>query len=95
MSDRPARPLGRPTPRGSGEPARASCPHRAAPEEELARRLEVAERELGVRQHRWFARATLLAALATGITLLLPWTFSRRLGQSVWQLGIETQPSLL
>jgi MFS superfamily sulfate permease-like transporter len=36
-----------------------------------------------------------LAALATGMTLLLPWTFSRRLGQSVWQLGIETQPSLL
>ncbi|MEU0096862.1 hypothetical protein [Kribbella sp. NPDC006257] len=66
-----------------------------APEEVLGRRLELAERELGVGQHRWFARATLLAALATGITLLLPWTFSRRLGESVWQLGIETQPSLV
>jgi hypothetical protein len=66
-----------------------------APEEEVERRLELAERELGVRQHRWFARVTLLAALATGITLLLPWTFSRRLGESVWQLGFETQPSLL
>jgi len=66
-----------------------------APEEELDRRLEVAERELELKQHRWFARASLLAALATGVTLLLPWTFSRRLGQSVWQLGIEAQPSLL
>ena len=48
----------------------------------------------GHQQHRWFARATLLAALATGITLLLPWTFSRRLGLSVWQLGMEVQPTL-
>jgi hypothetical protein len=65
------------------------------PEDELARRLDLAEQTLGVQQHRWFARATLLAGLATGVTLLLPWTFSRRLGESVWQLGIETQPSLL
>jgi hypothetical protein len=36
----------------------------------------------------------LLAAIATGLTLLLPWSFSRRLGLSVWQLGIETQPTL-
>lgn len=65
------------------------------PEEELAQQLDLAEQSLGTRQHRWFARATLLAALATGITLLLPWTFSRRLGESVWQLGLEVQPSLL
>lgn len=57
------------------------------PDEELTRRLDLAEQNLATRQHRWFARATLLAALATGITLLLPWTFSRRLGESVWQLG--------
>ena len=65
------------------------------PDEELTRRLDQAEQTLATKQHRWFARATLLAALATGITLLLPWTFSRRLGESVWQLGFETQPSLL
>ncbi|WP_157979874.1 hypothetical protein [Kribbella monticola] len=29
------------------------------------------------------------------MTLLLPWTYSRRLGESVWQLGFEVQPSLL
>jgi Co/Zn/Cd efflux system component len=55
----------------------------------------VAEQTLATRHHRWFARATVLAALASGVTLLLPWTFSRRLGESVWQLGLETQPSLL
>jgi len=65
------------------------------PDEELSRRLDLAEQNLATRQHRWFARATVLAGLATGITLLLPWTFSRRLGESVWQLGFETQPSLL
>jgi hypothetical protein len=64
------------------------------PDEELPRLLDAAEQELATRQHRWFATATLLAALATGVTLLLPWTFSRRLGLSVWELGIETQPSL-
>jgi hypothetical protein len=64
------------------------------PDEELPRKLDAIEQELATNQHRWFARATLLAALATGITLLLPWTFSRRLGLSVWQLGIEDQPSL-
>ena len=64
------------------------------PDEELPRRLDAAEEELATSQHRWFARATVLATLATGFTLLLPWTFSRRLGLSVWQLGIEVQPSL-
>jgi hypothetical protein len=64
------------------------------PDEELPRRLDAAEEVLATSQHRWFARATVLATLATGFTLLLPWTFSRRLGLSVWQLGIEVQPSL-
>lgn len=64
------------------------------PDEELPRKLDAIEQTLATNQHKWFARATLLAVLATGITLLLPWTFSRRLGLSVWQLGIETQPSL-
>ena len=64
------------------------------PDEELPRKLDAIEETLATNEHRWFARATLLAALATGITLLLPWTFSRRLGLSVWELGIETQPSL-
>jgi hypothetical protein len=64
------------------------------PDEELPLKLAGLERELAVRQHRWFALAMLLAALATGVTLLLPWTYSRRLGLSVWQLGIETQPAL-
>ena len=65
------------------------------PDEELPRRLDAAELDLATSQHRWFAIATLLAALASGITLLLPWTFSRRLGLSVWELGIEAQPSLV
>jgi len=64
------------------------------PDEELPRRLDAAEQVLATSEHRWFARATLLTALATGLTLLLPWTFSRRLGLSVWQLGLEVQPSL-
>ena len=64
------------------------------PDEELPRRLDAAEAELARSEHRWFARATLLAALATGVTLLLPWTYTRRYGLSVWQLGIETQPTL-
>lgn len=64
------------------------------PDEELPRRLATAERQLAIAEHRWFARAGLLAALATGLTLLLPWTYSRRLGLSVWQLGVETQPQL-
>ncbi|MFI5711349.1 hypothetical protein [Kribbella sp. NPDC051620] len=64
------------------------------PDEQLPPKLDALERELAVQQHRWFALAMLLAAIATGITLLLPWTFSRRLGLSVWQLGIETQPAL-
>jgi hypothetical protein len=64
------------------------------PDEELPRQLDAAEEELASGQHRWFARATLLAGLAAGITLLLPWTFSRRLGLSVWQLGIEDHPAL-
>jgi hypothetical protein len=64
------------------------------PDEDLARDLDTAERELVTDQHKWFAWATVLAALATGITLLLPWTLSRRLGQSVWQLGIDTAPAL-
>lgn len=64
------------------------------PDEELPRLLDAAETELAKAEHRWFARATLLAALATGVMLLLPWTFSRRLGLSVWQLGVETQPAL-
>ncbi|MFK4082665.1 hypothetical protein ACI2LF_01035 [Kribbella sp. NPDC020789] len=64
------------------------------PDEELPIRLAAAEAALAVNEHRWFARAALLAALATGVTLLLPWTYSRRLGLSVWQLGLETQPHL-
>jgi len=64
------------------------------PDEELPDRLDAAEAELATAEHRWFGRATLLAALATGVTLLLPWAYSRRLGLSVWQLGIETQPTL-
>ncbi|HEY0694033.1 MAG TPA: hypothetical protein VGD71_33940 [Kribbella sp.] len=64
------------------------------PDEELPRQLDAAEEELTSALHRWFARATLLAGLAAGITLLLPWTFSRRLGLSVWQLGIENHPVL-
>ncbi|WP_143466118.1 hypothetical protein [Kribbella sp. ALI-6-A] len=64
------------------------------PDELLPRRLEQEERRQAVAQHRWFGRATLLAVLAAGVALLLPWVFSRRLGQSVWQLGVETQPKL-
>ena len=64
------------------------------PDEVLPERLDAADAELATAEHRWFARATLLAALAAGITLLLPWTFSRRLGLSVWQLGVETEPTL-
>jgi hypothetical protein len=64
------------------------------PDEELPRRLDAAEAELARSEHRWFARITLLAALATGFTLLLPWTYTRRYGQSVWQLGLETQRTL-
>jgi hypothetical protein len=64
------------------------------PDEELPLKLDAIERSLATNQHRWTGRATLLAALATGITLLLPWAFSRRLGLSVWQLGFETQPAL-
>jgi hypothetical protein len=64
------------------------------PDEILPRRLEQEQRRQTVAQHRWFGRATLLAVLAAGVALLLPWVFSRRLGQSVWQLGIETQPTL-
>ncbi|GAA1596711.1 hypothetical protein GCM10009789_58360 [Kribbella sancticallisti] len=64
------------------------------PDEELPRKLDAIERSLATNQHRWSGRATLLAALATGLPLLLPWTFSRRLGLSVWQLGVETQPAL-
>jgi hypothetical protein len=64
------------------------------PDEEVPRRLDAVEAALATGEHRWYARATLLAALATGVTLLLPWTFSRRLGLSVWQLGIEVQPTL-
>ncbi|WP_405062449.1 hypothetical protein OG474_12630 [Kribbella sp. NBC_01505] len=66
----------------------------ALPDEELPGRLSAAEQALAVNEHRWFARAGLLAALVTGLTLLLPWTYSRRLGLSVWQLGLETQPQL-
>ncbi|QNE19289.1 hypothetical protein F1D05_16920 [Kribbella qitaiheensis] len=88
--------MSEPTRRAGWALAAEGTPERElAPDEELARRLDLAEQALGTRQHRWFARATLLAALATGITLLLPWTFSRRLGESVWQLGVEVQPSLL
>jgi hypothetical protein len=64
------------------------------PNEELPRLLDAAEEELASVLRRWFARVTLLAGLAAGITLLLPWTFSRRLGLSVWQLGIEDHPVL-
>lgn len=64
------------------------------PDEELPRQLDAAEEELARGLHRWFARATLVAGLAAGIALLLPWTFSRRLGLSVWQLGIEDHPVL-
>jgi hypothetical protein len=64
------------------------------PDEELPRRLDAAEQALAISQHRWFGRVTLLTSLAAGVTLLLPWTFSRRLGLSVWQLGLETQPSV-
>jgi hypothetical protein len=64
------------------------------PDEELPGRLDAAEGDLATAEHRWFARATLFAALATGVALLLPWTYSRRLGLSVWQLGIETEPTL-
>jgi hypothetical protein len=64
------------------------------PDEELPRRLDAAEAELARSEHRWFARATLLTALATGVTLLLPWTYTRRYGLSVWQLGLEIQPTL-
>jgi hypothetical protein len=64
------------------------------PDEELPRQLDVAEQALATSQHRWFGRVTLLTSLAAGVTLLLPWTFSRRLGLSVWQLGLETQPSV-
>ena len=64
------------------------------PDEALPHLVDQAERRLSIGQHRWFALATLLATLPAGVALLLPWTFSRRLGQSVWQLGIETQPTL-
>jgi hypothetical protein len=68
--------------------------HEQLPDELLPRQLDAAEEELASELHRWFARATLLAGLAAGITLLLPWSFSRRLGLSVWQLGIEEHPAL-
>ncbi|MEV6285305.1 hypothetical protein [Kribbella sp. NPDC051770] len=64
------------------------------PDEELPDKLEQEEKRQAVVQHRWFALATLLATLPAGVALLLPWAFSRRLGQSVWQLGLETQPAL-
>jgi hypothetical protein len=64
------------------------------PDEEVPRKLDALEQSLALKQHRWFGRATLLAVLASGIALLLPWTFSRRLGLSVWQLGLEVQPSV-
>jgi hypothetical protein len=64
------------------------------PDEELPRRLDAAEAELARSEHRWFARVTLLTALATCVTLVLPWTYSRRYGLSIWQLGFETQPAL-
>ncbi|WP_328330036.1 hypothetical protein OHA70_07675 [Kribbella sp. NBC_00382] len=64
------------------------------PDEQLPVKLDALEQELATQQHRWFALAMLLAAVATGLTLLLPWTFSRRLGLSVWQLGIEIHPTL-
>ncbi|TDD30795.1 hypothetical protein E1218_00325 [Kribbella turkmenica] len=64
------------------------------PDEVLPRRLDAAEAELARSEHRWFARITLLTALATGFTLLLPWTYTRRYGLSVWQLGVETHPAL-
>jgi hypothetical protein len=64
------------------------------PDEELPRRLDALEESLNTNEHKWFGRATLLAAVASGVALLLPWTFSRRSGLSVWQLGLESQPSL-
>lgn len=64
------------------------------PDEELPRKLDAIEESLNANQHRWFGRATLLAVLASGVALLLPWTFSRRLGLSVWQLGFESQTAL-
>ncbi|ADB35429.1 hypothetical protein Kfla_6432 [Kribbella flavida DSM 17836] len=85
MSETRARRLG-------GDPAQLPG---ELPDEELPRRLDQLERRLTVERHRWFARATLLAALPAGLALLLPWIFSRRLGQTVWQLGLEAQPALL
>jgi hypothetical protein len=64
------------------------------PDEVLPHKLEASERSLARQEHRWFAGAVVLSALASGCVLLLPWTFSRRLGQSVWQLGVEVQPAL-
>jgi hypothetical protein len=64
------------------------------PDEVLPRQLDAAEEELANELNLWFARADLLAGLAVGMTLLLPWSFSRRLGLSVWQLGIEEHPVL-
>ncbi|TWD79826.1 hypothetical protein FB561_0892 [Kribbella amoyensis] len=64
------------------------------PDEVLPEKLDAAERLLARAEHRWFALAVVLAALASGAALLLPWAFSRRLGQSVWQLGVEVSPEL-
>jgi hypothetical protein len=78
----------------SRRPGEDDLEQNGLPDEELPRRLDEAERALARDQRHWFAWSTLLAGLAAGVPLLLPWTFSRRLGLSVWQLGIEDQPAL-
>jgi hypothetical protein len=64
------------------------------PDEVVPQLLTAAELELADRPRRWLSRATVVTAAAAGWTLLLPWSYGRRIGLTVWQLGFEQHPVL-
>ena len=69
-------------------------PPPALPDEDLPRQITAAEQAIDSSLRRWLERAAAVAGLAAGWSLLLPWTYSRRLGLQVWQLGFEEHPQL-
>lgn len=64
------------------------------PDEEVPRLLARAERELATGPAKWLSWATIVMAVAAGWTLLLPWSFGRRIGLTVWRLGFAEHPLL-
>ncbi|MFC0626941.1 hypothetical protein [Kribbella deserti] len=66
----------------------------ALPDQDVPAQIAAAGKRLDRAYREGLDRLVVGITLVAGWTLLLPWTYSRRLGLQVWRLGIEQHPVL-